>query len=1047
MINIIYGQAQSGKTTRIMEQIRDIVQSPAPNAGLRAILVVPEQYSHAAERQLLETCGDSLSLYAETLSFTRLASRALDELGLPSRFMSGGGRLLTLYRALTERADALRVYGGASPRAEFLSPLDATLRELKNSRVTSELLTAAAERADDNANRNLGAKLRDLAILLESTDALAAQSGVIDASDAVSRLAEVVRDTSFASATFFFDGFNDFTEPEFAVVQALIRHGADMTFCLTCDDLAAGGDAFELTRHTARRITRECETYAIPCEITKIDGGASPDTPAPAVELLRAPDALTECEYAAAIALNLAKSGLRWREIAVFSRGGGYDTAAERTLTRYGVPVFRAGRDDVTVKPPIRLTLAALDVALSGWDADTVLTYLKTGLIGLDDAETDRLENYARAQGVRGEQWARKKPWAFSGNDALDADADGLRRRVAEPLRQLVAALRRERECGGKLRALYAFFEEIELPQTLQRRESELRGRDMLRLADEYRQLWDILVSALDELYAAAANYAVSDAEFRKLLSLVLSQYDVGVIPVALDRVTVGEFSRSRRRDLKALIILGATDELIPAITEPSGVLSRAERETAAKLDLQLGDGAETAALREENVIYSTLTLPSRILYIVYPESARPSHIVARLAKSYDATVATLDPPQYLAAAPIPYREYLAITDETRVPPPIPQPLAPQSVTALYGEVLRLSATSVETRVQCAFKFFLNYGLRLRPRREFELDAPQSGTFVHHVLERVAQDAATLGGFAEIDDDAVTDAARRASDAYFSETLTAFDERGDRFRQLYLRLARDTERVAIDLARELRQSDFAPLAFESRFETAVTDALTVRGVIDRVDTLDDGTRRLVRVSDYKTGLKSFRLQDFYYGLNLQMLIYLYALGRSSEILPHDAPLVPSAALYIPARDVNARLPRSASEHEVEVELAKRLQRQGFLLNDGAVIDALEHGHGAKTYLPVKVTGDGEYVGDNVLPPERIDALTLLAERRLRGVGDAVVSGDVAPRPYSRDGRTPCEFCDFRAACTFGASGADKPRYLPKLKIGEFWDKVDAEVDE
>jgi ATP-dependent helicase/nuclease subunit B len=589
-------------------------------------------------------------------------------------------------------------------------------------------------------------------------------------------------------------------------------------------------------------------------------------------------------------------------------------------------------------------------------------------------------------------------------------------------------------------------------------RAEELRARDELRAADEYEQLWEILVDALDQMYAALGNVPATEPEFKRLLQLLLSQYDVGVIPVALDRVTIGGFSLSRRRDVRALIVLGATDEQMPKAPEASGVLSLSERDALTKLGLPLAETSETLLSREMNTIYATLTLPSETLYLLYPEggSARPSYLAERLTRLYGARVNRLDERALMAVAETPYREYRAI-HSAPADAALPS-LSPAAARALYGETLSLSATRVESFNECRYAFFLKNGLRLAAREPVTLDALGSGTFVHYILENLARAAQTSGGFGTISEDDVRSLTREYTGRYIAAHFPDFEDKTERFRYLFRRLAADTENVAQDLSRELAVSDFEPLRFEARFSVPAGDGLDVTGVIDRVDGwLHDG-KLYLRVTDYKTGRKAFELSDLWYGLGLQMLIYLNAVGTNAltddgaaafQISCESSPstalgnAVPSAALYVPARDEIYNANRNVPDAVVEAELRKSLRRQGLILAEPEVIEAMERGE--KRYLPVTVSKSGELTGGSLLSLERIGRLTRLAMSRLREVSRELRAGNIAPEPYYKSpADNACRYCDYHAACPYGLRASDKPRYIQRIKPDEFWKFIQQE---
>ncbi|MDR3311112.1 MAG: PD-(D/E)XK nuclease family protein [Oscillospiraceae bacterium] len=1041
MIRIIYGPARSGKTSRILREIREIAAAADGAFERRAILVVPDQYSHMAERQLLEVCGDGTSLSAEATSLKRLVTLAYGELGIANAAPAPGGKLLLLFRALEAVRGELSLYGSVMS-ADYLEPILRSIESLKRGGVSSEELLAFSRENGGLLSKKLG----DLAVLRAAYDAECAAAGFRDDSDALRELAPLVWNTAIPRAKLYFDGFTDFTAPELELVKSLIG-GADVTFCFTCDDSASGDDAFETARRTIRLLSDECRGRGIVCELicepVSAAGGVTPRRPAKSVRVFAAPDRQSECEYAAALTLELVRSGLRFRDVAVLARADdGIGKTLERVFELYGIPSFRAAKSDVAAKPPVQAPLAALDAILRGYDTEAVLAYVKTGHAGLSFDETDALVRYAEQQRLYGGQWLREKPWAFSGDAEIDAELDAVRRRVAAPLRTLADGLRASALTGDKLRALYSFLEETALCDSVNAREESLRTLGETRLADEYSQLWELLVAALDEIDAAAGTLAVSDGEFRRLLTVVLSQYSVGVIPTSLDRTLVGEFTYSRRREIKALLVVEASDEQLPLPQSGEGVFSRAELEAAEARGISLGAAPEEYVFREDGTIFAALSLPRDSLYLIYPETARQSYVVTRLLAEYGLSPERLTPGRYLAAAPSPYRLLTRLALGGGGSPDVPDAISSGSATALYGEKLRLSPTGAEEFSLCAYKFFLNHGLRLRPETAVELDAPAAGSFMHFIMERVIRRIAGADGAAQISPDSAADAARDAAEEFFATQITAFGDRSERFRRLYGRLARDAELVASDMTAELRAGDFVPALFESAFEFEVSPALSVRGIADRIDVFDAGDRVFVRVTDYKSGKKKFSLSEVAAGLGLQPLVYLLALETLNV---SDKPVIPAAALYAPARNEIPSLPRGSTEAEIQKELSSRLRRAGVVLRDDAVIEALENGEN-KRYLPLK-SNETARAGSELLDGAQMNTLLGYTRRKLIGVSDGIAGGGVAPVPAARKNEPECAYCDFRAACVFGIRGDDKPRAVRRIADDEFWRSAESGASE
>ena len=1065
MLNLILGRAGTGKTAFVLEDIR--ARMNAGQSGL--LLIVPEQYSHDAERQLCAVCGDALSMHGETLSFTRLCWRVFLEMGAPADMLDDGGQMLVMHRAIESVAPRLKVYGIKGSRLEILEKMLDAVKEFKSLNISPKSLEDIAS----VASSPLADKLRDISLVYDAYNALLHVYGG-DTADRLAMLADLIGDSSVGDAGhIYFDGFNDFTAQELRVIGELLRKNAEITVCLTCDP-HDDSEVFELPRKTAGRLSRLAGDHGVKIKSIVFEArenGVDPDaggnydycsaTPksragelafleehlfdhAPvkypgqggAIAVYAAPSPYAECEYAALKAWELIRSGYRWRDISVMARcWEEYDPICEIVFEKHGIPFFSSGRADILNKPPAALVDAALEITASGWECKPVFRYLKTGLTGIQADDCAELENYVLKWNIRGTAWAREwimPPAGYGGErDAVAlARINRLRRLVSEPLLRLRDGLKGVSEAEEKLRALYLFLEDIGLPERLLDKRDEFEKRGEKRLAREYAQLWDVIINAMEQVFGILGGIKLSAAEFRKIFPLVLSRYDVGVIPVSLDRTALGGMATSRSRDLKCLIVLGATDENLPLLTKGGGPLSDSEREEMGRLGADMPAGLEERFSREMNMLYSTLTLPSEGLVVTYPVAggARPSLLVKRLKAMFNTSETANRPSVVSAFSPVPRGSLSNLAAES-----------------LYGRELSLSATRVDNYYSCPYQHFLHNGLRLRPRIPAEFDAPAAGDFIHYVLECVSREIKETVGFKNTDDILCRDITSRYIGQYVRDVLCDFEGKNARFVYLFRRLEEDVTRIVHDMLAELRNSDFEPLDFELDFSELAASELRVplrlRGVVDRVDGWKRDGKLYLRVIDYKTGKKSFTLSDVVYGRDMQMLVYLFALevlgaGRYGE------DIAPAGVLYVPARDSILKAPRNATEEDLEMLREKELRRGGLVLDDIAVINAMDPGT-EKRYLPVKITKDGAFTGDGLVNPKQIGTLSKHVGNMLRRAAAEILDGGIECRPYYKSDRdNACLYCEYRAVCGFDEGSGDKPRFIRKLSPAEVWEAIE-----
>ena len=976
MLHLLYGPAASGKTDLLMGRIRAAVAARTPGQ----VLLVPEQYSHEAERALCAACGDSLSLYAEVLSFTGLARRVAAETGAgDAPLLDQGGRLLCMALALDQVAPRLRLFGAAARRPQMQQTLLGAVDELKTACVTPDALEQTAARCPGY----LGDKLRDLALVLAAYDAVTAQ-GHADPTDRLTHLAERIPESTLGhTGQFYLDGFTDYTRQELAVVRALLTAGADVTVCLTLDQLSGGSEIFGAARRTARVLLDMADDCGVQATVESCPARAADtplrvleqqlfsytsahfDDPAQTITVHTADDLAAECAWAAARALQIVQSGCRWRDIAIAVRGfSDYAPALERMCAYYGVPLYFARRTDLMQKPLVALIRAAYDIVTGGWDAEDVSAYLRTGLAGLTPEETDTLENYVLLWSLRGTAWTRAEPWrqhpdGFGGkitpeSDALLAKIDTLRRSVAAPLAAFERRGKEATDTRGQCAALAAFWEDISLPEHLEERSLALEEAGELQAAAEYRQLWELIVSALEQCEAILGDMPLSQEDFGRLFRRMLSQYDVGTIPVALDRVTAGDFDRMRRRSIRHLLVLGASDERLPRVSDGGGVFTDTERSELRALDIELSGGDDELD-REFNLIYNVFTLPKSSLYVSRSAFAsgesetRPSFVTDRIAKLFAlceengdvhaARAQSLSGALELACAgDAAAREFFAACGESGRIAAIEKAaaeergrLSREGVRAIYGQKLYLAASRIDNFASCRFQFFLRYGLCAKPRQSAQFAPPERGTFLHFLLENVAREVSECGGFAETDDKTVAALTDKYVREYVRTQLEDFREKSPRFVYLFRRLAETSRRIVLDTAQELRRSDFRPLDFELNFSNkddadlppvsvgSGEDEFVLTGTADRVDGWEHGGKLYIRIVDYKSGKKKFALSDVWQGMGLQMLLYLFTLEKHGAER-YGKEIVPAGVLYVPAHDILVRADKRLSDEEIVADL-------------------------------------------------------------------------------------------------------------------------------
>ena len=1081
MLTLLLGTDWTANRAEILRLIAQDVS----NKKSSRILIVPELISHDTERRLCAAAGDTASRYAEVLSFTRLSRRVADAVGHGAEeCLDNGGRIVAMASAARQLHSKLKAYASVETKPEFLTGLLDAVDEFQRCCITSADLKAAASRTDGS----LAQKLEELSLLLETYDSLC-QRGKRDPRDQMVWLLEELESSSFAQEhVFYIDGFPDFTRQHMAILEHLIRESKNVTVSLNCDKENATALAFEKAGETAADLIRCARRAGVEVSIRSVSarqdqlnalrenlfqGKIEKRLSDSSLRVYRTQSVHQECVAAAERIMELVRSGTRYRDISVVCADPAvYHSTVEMVFDRCHIPFYLSGTEDILEKPVISTVLAAMDTALGGFERQDVLHYLKSMLSPLDLDICDKLENYAVVWNINGNGWLREwknHPEGLSGQwtdetmDALQA-LNQARATALEPLVELKKGFESADNLGQQVQALYVFLERICLCSRLGTLADELDSQGDSRNAQVLNQLWEILLTALEQIYDILGHTVWDTETFTRLFRLLLSQYDVGTIPPVLDSVTVGPASAMRCQQTKHLLVLGVLEGSMPGYGSSGGVLTDQERTTLREMGVPLTGAAAEGLQSSFAEIYGVFCGAEETVTVSCP-GGQPSFLYRRLAElaggescaSCDLGAALADEMEAGAyfvrweaekeAAKLGIGDfYDEISGKKHHDL---GSVTPENIRKLYGTKLNLSASQVDRQAECRLSYFLKYGLRAKERKPASVDPAEFGTYVHAVLENTAREIIDLGGFACVSMDDALVIARKYSDDYAQERFSQLDT--ERLTYLFRRNSQELELIVQELWNELHDSKFVPIGFEVNFGAdgqlpaidvpGQTMDAQLRGFVDRVDRWNDGQMNFFRVVDYKTGKKDFDYCDIYNGLGLQMLLYLFALEGEGSALLGDDP-VPAGVQYFPARVPLVAADGILSDEDAAAAREKMWKRKGLLLSDERVLNAMES-EDAPQRLPYTRKKDGSLSGD-LADRQQLNLLKAYIFDLLKKMVDEIASGCVTPNPYTRgNSHNACTFCPFGAVCH--QQTVEGRRNYKAISSQQFWEDVEKEV--
>ena len=1103
MLRIWTGRAKSGKTQKIAECIKIL------GNGSRQILLVPQYATHEAEIELCRECGATVSRHAEVLSFESLSERVLNIVGGSAAVeLDGGGKLLTMQKTMEELAGELHFFRRSFMNSAFLKNLVSLADEFESYRVDAEQLYTLSEQMEGGSRD----KLRDLALIFAAYEGKLTESGV-DRRSRVRCMVEKLSESGYVKdKDIFIDGISYFNACEEQAIAVMLRESRSLTVSMLADDRDES-DIFEDTLATVAALKQLATVSGVPFEVEKFVSSGE-DTPlsyieahffgdaAPyagdycgAVHLTAAMGSYAEVETAAAeIRRLVAQEGYRYRDIGIMVKDlASYRALLAPILRRYEIPFYMSEQRELCSSALCTLVSSLLESVTGSYAYEDMFRWLKTGLTPFTGEECDALENYCIRWRVRGSSWTREEPWtmhpdgygaAWTEESYRELDAlNALRLRVRAIVLPLAEGLR-DATVREMLAVLYEVLVTLGVPEKVEQHAEQMQKRGEIQAAEEYSQLWNMLIHVLDECAEIMGDSRMSAEEFSRLLRLVLSEYHVGSIPVALDQVKISPLTQNDRQTVRALFILGANEGVIPSFDGRKGLLTEEEREEMGAEGLRLAPGEKQRFTLELQNLYAALAQPREKLYVSYPKAdaggaeLRPAFIVARLQTLFPGLAVENASLARLCTAPksaLPlagekggkalraYFDAAGIYDDAlramdRAAQVKRGKLSPGAVELLYGRRFRMSASRMDKLRQCHYAYFLQYGLKAKKRSESVFDSMEAGTFLHYILENVGRETMRLGGFAAVEDEKLRELTRQYAERFAKEQLFGDRQQSARFRYLFRRTVKSAQEIILDLAGELRCSDFKPLAFELSFGNTNEDelpAITVQegentlqlnGKVDRVDGWIHEGKLYLRVMDYKTGKKKFDLADVRYGLNLQMLLYLFALEEQGESL-FDKPIVPAGVLYMPAREELLSMDRASSDEQIRNSMASKLRRSGLMLDDKAVLAAMEHPDekGKTKYIPLSSHALG-----SIASAEQIGILSRHVTQQMRDITREMAAGIIDADPCCHNEQnTACAFCEFETVCHFeNGVGGDRLRYIrPAGNLDDYWEGLRRATEE
>jgi ATP-dependent helicase/nuclease subunit B len=970
MLNIYYGRENLNKEAFAFGEIAKKLKA----CDREILVIVPDQYKLETERQAIRYMDMPGLMGVEITGIRRIGNKILQEYGTGGRdYIDRYGRHIILSDIMSRIGGELRVYGRQGHRTAFLELVNNQISEFKRFGVTPQGLSDIISGLDKGGTL-LKSKLTDIARIYEEYEKRIAGS-YIDTEDRTDIFIKHLAESSeIKGKEIWISGFDWFAPKDLCVMDELIKIAPEMNIIFTYDDARADKPLFTITGDMISKFRGMADAAGVKYCLTQIgDEWLKESNPALAglerdifavpipqpdekvkeaakksVKLVAAPSFHAEAEASAAYIMSLVRDeGYRYRDIALICNDQEERSEIVRQVySEYGISLFVDTRRSILRHPAVGFLISLIDVVTCGYRAEDVFAMLKTGYGPITADETERLENYALCYKINGTRWKKEFTKAGSAKEREELEGlEELRKKVYDFTSSFEEIYKKDRGADSRTEAIYTFLRErVELPEKLQVEIRELEGEGKLEEAAELAQIWKSMLEVMAQLKTVMGTAKVSLESYRNLLSAGLSAVEVGILPPSADGITMDTMQRSRLGDIRALVILGANEGVLPKGGAAPGLLSDTDKQL---LEAGAGKLAEIRLKEERIAMYRVLSQPKERLYMSFSsasatgEKLRSAEIFNDIAKYYDikpeagTATGTKDD---LAGIETPQASLRHLAEETlraarageKLDPKWREvyswcrenspeetkafmsglayrhdraKIDPKTAYDIYKKEegdIRISPSTFENYSHCPFRFFVSSGLSPEERRVYEMANREIGDIYHECLDRIMTELSADG--ADVCDPAsrwqtyTAEQIRSLSGRIFDEVARGYrgglTSEGPLESYITSRMKEVLTENALALICQVRQGEVKSVKLEQSFSGRAgspypsviieTDSGRKVRVIGKIDRVDELKGGEIKIIDYKSGNYTISEEEIRAGWKIQLMLYLKAAGRGAK---------------------------------------------------------------------------------------------------------------------------------------------------------------------
>ena len=819
------------------------------------------------------------------------------------------------------------------------------------------------------------------------------------------------------------------------------------------------------------------------------------------IQLFLAKNQYSEIEEVARNVLKLVRDeGYRYRDISIITKNiATYSSLARAIFDKYDIPIFIDENRDLNQNIVIQYILGILEIFIKNWSYEAVFNYIKTGFSNIEEDDIFKLEKYCLKWGIKQNKW--KKEFTYGNYEEKDkADIERLeqiRKDLVTPLMNLKYKIDENKTVEGISKAIYEFLVEQQIYEKVQIKIQELNEIGQIDLANEYESSIQTIIEILDEIVLVFKDDKITIDKYNQILKIGFKNSSLTKIPGTQDQVIMGDVDRSRSHKVKAIFIIGLNDGEFPSVRKDEGFLNDADREVLKQNGIELAKGTIDKLYEDSFNIYKAFTTAEEKLYLLYSSSdmqgkaLRPSMLINKIKKiypmlqeqsdvierrseilnkktTYEELIINLsklkeqDSIEKLWYYIYDYyqknsewneklKQSLKGLEYTNIPDKIDQ----NNIDRLYGNTLITSISKLERYRSCPFSYYLQYGLKIKPQEELKIQTLNTGTFIHEVIDEFFGTVREVGiKLEEITEEQLSEIINKIIDSKLGQNKNYIFTSTAKYRALVIRLKKIIKKALKYIIGTIVQSRFEVLGTEVEFgekgkykpiRLTLEDGkrIEIIGKIDRIDTAQGEDGKYLRIIDYKSSAKNIDLNEVYAGLQIQLLTYLDAACKEEDLMP-------AGVLYFSMLEQMIKSDKRLEQEEIEEKIRANFKMKGLILADVKVVKLhdknLQNGNSA--LVPAYIGKDGELSEKKTsgVTAEQFKDLQKYMYTIIKQISKEILGGNIDLKPYYKDKKTPCKYCDYKSICSFNMGGCENSyNYIDKKSKEEILSKLSKET--